>query len=221
MASLEALLDEQPALVTARIRDALGVQRSLVHLAADWPGHFPEGSSVVELLAGRGADLDAAVLNGNGDETALHWAASSDDLAVLDALLDHGANIEADGAVFTGGTAMSDAVIFAKWRAAHRLFERGATVTIWQAAALGLLERVRDQVADATEDTASLTNALWHACRAGQLEVARYLVEVGADSSWRGHDGKTPLDVARESQNGELEAWLVDISASETDKERD
>jgi len=58
-------------------------------------------------------------------ETAPHWAASSDDVIVLDALLEHGADIEATGAVFTDGTAMSDAVVFAQWRAARRLLDRG------------------------------------------------------------------------------------------------
>ena len=42
----------------------------------------------------------------------LHWAASSDDLAVLDALLDAGADIEAPGAVLGGGSALADACGF-------------------------------------------------------------------------------------------------------------
>ncbi len=73
-----------------------------------------------------------------------HWAASSDDVEVLDALLEGGADIETPGAVFTGGTAMSDAVVFAQWKAARRLLERGAKTTFWQAAGLGLLGRVRE-----------------------------------------------------------------------------
>lgn len=98
-------------------------------------------------------------------ETALHWAASSDDVAVLDALLDHGADIEAPGAVFTGGTPMSDAVVFAQWRAARRLLARGAATTLWQAAALGALDRVRAHVAGPPVPTAAeCDNALWHAC---------------------------------------------------------
>ena len=38
------------------------------------------------------------------DETPLHWAASCDDVAVLDALLDAGADIHAPGAVIGGGS---------------------------------------------------------------------------------------------------------------------
>lgn len=127
--SLQRELHENAALVTARVVDRSGVSRTLLHIGADWPGHLLNGAQVVGILAAAGADVNARV--GLPDpnthrETALHWAASSDDVAVLDALLDAGADIEATGAVFTDGTAMSDAVIFAQWRAAHRLLERGA-----------------------------------------------------------------------------------------------
>lgn len=146
VASLERLLHDDPELASARIIDERGVARTLLHIAADWPGHFPNGAKSVATLAAAGADVNAVVaqLGPHGSsETPLHWAASSNDVDVLDALLDAGADIEAPGAVFTNGTAMSDAVIFAQWRAARRLLERGATTTLWQAAALGLVERVR------------------------------------------------------------------------------
>jgi hypothetical protein len=61
--------------------------------------------------------------------------------------VDAGANIEADGAVFGGGTPMADAVAFGQWMAARRLLERGAQTNLWQAAALGLLDRVREHLA--------------------------------------------------------------------------
>jgi uncharacterized protein len=139
----------------------------------------------------------------------LHWAASSDDVAVLDALLDGGADIEAPGAVFTGGTPMSDAVVFAQWRAARRLLERGATTTIWQAAALGLVDRVRDLCAtEPPPSRETITNAFWHACRGGQQATAAYLFDRGADVNWVGHDRKTPYDAARESGDNTLMQWL-------------
>lgn len=181
----------------------------MLHVAADWPGHFPNGAQTVAMLLAAGADVDARLLHGSADETALHWAASSDDVAVLDALLDGGADIEAPGAIFTGGPAMSDAVVFANWRAARRLLERGATTTVWQAAALGLLDGVRQHVsARPPPPPEQITNSLWHACRGGQLAVAQYLVEHGADLNWIGYDNKTPLDVARESRAAELIQWL-------------
>ena len=205
---LQLLLSSNPGLAQARIVDGGGVSRTLLHVVADWPGHFPNGPLTVKTLVAAGADVNAAVLHRNPighDETALHWAASSDDVGVLDALLDADADIEAPGAVFTGGTAMSDAVVFAQWRAARRLLERGAATTIWQAAALGLIDRVKEHVAARPRPPLeALTNALWHACRGGQLAVAQYLLEQGADPAWIGHDKKTPLDVARESGNSDL-----------------
>src|SRR5712691_2595596 len=145
---LQRLLDAHPDLTPARIVDDRGAARTLLHVAADWPGHFPNGARIVRALAAAGADLDAPLVNPglpSHRETPLHWAASSDDVEVLDALLDCGANIEAPGAVFTGGAPMSDAVVFANWRAARRLLERGASTTLGQAAALGLLARVKER----------------------------------------------------------------------------
>jgi ankyrin repeat protein len=217
VAALEQLLKTQPALATARVHDARGVSRTALHLVADWPGHVPNGALLVGVLVAAGAEVNARVEHASPDgapETSLHWAASSNDVAVLDALLDHGANIEAPGAVFTGGTAMSDAVVFAQWNAARRLLERGATTTLWQAAALGLVDRVRAACAESPPPPAhERTNALWHACRAGQLETATLLLALGADARWLGHDGKTPLDVARESGMVDLIRLLEHASA--------
>lgn len=207
--TLQRLLRERPELAAARIVDARGVARPLLHVAADWPGHFPRGPEAVAALIAAGADVDAAVPGPKGSaETALHWAASSDDVGVLDALLDGGANIEAPGAIFTGGPPMSDAVIFGQWRAARRLLERGAATNLSQAAALGVVDRVQ-QLCDATSPSAAdLTNALWHASHGGQLATAQALAARGADVNWIGHDHKTPLDLAHAGQAEELIAWL-------------
>lgn len=137
--SLNRLLDENSALATARIDGA----RTLLHVATDWPGHLPNVWASVEALVAHGADVNAAFL-GRHSETPLHWAASSDDVEALDALLDHKADIEAPGAVIGGGTPLADAVAFGQWRAARRLVERGAQTILWQAAALGLIRRVEE-----------------------------------------------------------------------------
>src|SRR6185503_2808131 len=81
---------------------------TLLHVATDWPGHFPDVVKTVKTLIMAGADVNARG-SGPHTETPLHWAASSDDVEVLDALLDAGADIEAQGAVIGGGTPMSDA----------------------------------------------------------------------------------------------------------------
>lgn len=206
--ALQEQLSERPELAAARIVDTHGVSRTLLHVVADWPGHIPNGAQLVAELVSAGAEVDAGVVHPVGTgapETALHWAASSDDVPVLNALLDNGANIEAPGAVFTNGTAMSDAVVFAQWNAAHQLLARGANTTIWQAAALGLVDRVQSFCASTpAPSTRDLTNALWHACRGGQQEVAALLMERGADVNWIGHDQKTPLDAAFNSGDRSL-----------------
>ena len=144
----------------------------------------------------------------------MHWAASSDDIEALDALLDAGADIEAGGAVIGGGTPMADAVAFGQWAAARRLLERGARTNLWQAAALGLSDRVRDELAatppPARED---LDNALWCAAHGGQRETAELLLERGADPAWIGHDHLTAAEAAERSEAPELAAWLRERAA--------
>ena len=57
------------------------------------------------MLVGAGADPNA---RSPGDETPLHWAASSDDSGVADALIERGADVNApDGSI---GTPLANAV---------------------------------------------------------------------------------------------------------------
>ncbi len=212
---LERLLAESPELAVARVVDARGVARSTLHLATDWPGHFPHVARTIAVLARAGADVGAVVqhpVRQESRETPLHWAASSNDVAALEALLAHGADLEAPGAVFTGGPAMSDAVVFAQWDAARLLLARGARTTVWQSAALGLLDRVVAECeGDVPLDPAQLTNAFWHACRGGARATAEYLLAKGADANWVGYDNRTALDAAREGGAHALAEWLAEI----------
>jgi ankyrin repeat protein len=207
LAALRRLLRDHPDLATARlghVREA----RTLLHVATDWPGHFPNGPAMVAALVEAGADVDAPFV-GSHAETPLHWAASSDDVEVLDALVDAGADVEAPGAVLGGGTPMADAVGFGQWRAARRLVERGARTTLWQAAALGLLDRVEERFAGADPPTADeVTHAFWQACHGGQRRTAEYLRDRGADLNWVGWDDRTPLDIAAAQDADEVVEWL-------------
>lgn len=215
-ATLAEQLTASPELAAAYFVDAGGALRTALHLVADWPGHVPNGARSVALIVAAGGDVNARTREDAtqpGAETPLHWAASSDDVAVLDALLDAGADIEAGGAVFTGGSAMSDAVIFAQWNAARKLLERGAKTTIWQSAALGLSDRLELALAINDVSERDVTNAFWHACRGGQRATAARLLERGADHNWVGYDHRTPLDVAVESGNQELVEWLIQSGA--------
>ena len=190
------------------VRDYVDGQRTLLHVATDSPGHFPNVHETIRLLAEQGADLNAP-FHGGHTETPLHWAASSNDVAALDTLLDLGADIESPGAVIGGGTPLADAVAFGQWKAARRLVERGARSTLWQSAALGLMDRLRRHFEGSAQPSADeVTNAFWSSCHGGQIEAAQFLLAHGADLNWAGHGGLTPLDAAVRNGNEEVVNWL-------------
>jgi uncharacterized protein len=213
--SLRRLLAEHPGLAAARLGNPpggscnAGMTRSMLHVVTDWPGHYPNGAATVAVLIEAGADVNAR-FTGPHTETPLHWAASSDDVEVLDALLDAGADIEATGAVIAGGTPLTDAVAFGQWRTARRLVERGANTPLREAAALGLMHRVGARWAAGDLPTPDdTTQAFWYACHGGQQLAAEYLLEGGAELNWVSTwDQLTPLDAARRSGAGELAEWL-------------
>ena len=60
---LQHQLSLDPDLAKARIVDDRGVARTLLHVASDWPGHFPNGSRIVATLIAAGTDVNAGVLN--------------------------------------------------------------------------------------------------------------------------------------------------------------
>ncbi|WP_223832874.1 ankyrin repeat domain-containing protein [Streptomyces venezuelae] len=210
--TLRELLDAYPGLATAGIErhgEAAGT-RSLLHLATDWPGHYPAGPEVIAVLVAAGADPDARFV-GAHRETPLHWAASNDDVAAVDALVAAGADIEAGGAVIGGGTPLADARGFGQWRAARRLLELGARTTLQDAAAMGLLDRVTSYVEAGPPDAPGppdITAAFWGACHGGHLATARYLLDRGADPDWIGYDDMTPLDIAVEAGADDVAEWL-------------
>lgn len=209
LAALDTLLGEHPGLATARLRADDGVSRTLLHIATDWPGHFANGPATVAALVKAGADVNARV-RGPHAETPLHWAASTDDVGVLDALLDAGADIEAPGAVLGGGSPLADARGFRMWQAAHRLVERGARTTLVDAATLGLIDRLdRLFSADVPPTREEVDHGFWGACHGGRRRCAELLLVRGADLNWiPPWENLTPLDAARRSDAGDLVRWL-------------
>jgi hypothetical protein len=99
VAALESIVAAMPALATARIGDPEGYG-TLLHDLADSPGHVPNGPASLRVLLAAGADIDAHRAGGH-QETPLHYAASNDDVELVEALLDAGADIEAYGSVST------------------------------------------------------------------------------------------------------------------------
>lgn len=212
-ATLERLLQDEPALATTRL-EGEQAGRTLLHVATDHPGHRPNIAVTVSALVAAGADVNAPFVGAHA-ETPLHWAASSDDAASIDALLDNGANIDAPGgSVGDGtGTPLFDATVFAQWNAARRLVERGATTSGWDEAALGLLEPLAARIPEASSDELSLW--FWAACHGRQLAAAQLLHTAGADPNWAAPwDGLTPLAAAEvaaaqgDSNAAEIASWL-------------
>jgi uncharacterized protein len=205
VARLRALLAADPGLATSLINS-----RTPLHLFADAPGHRPNPAGVVSMLTEAGADINAHATGMWHHETPLHWAASNDDVELIDALLDAGADIEHPGSSISGGPPADSALGYAQWKALRRLCERGATMNLSRAAALGLMPLVTDlATASPPPSGEELSIAFWNACRAGQLETAHYLAERGADINWRAPwSGETPLDAARDSRERAVVAWL-------------
>ena len=61
----------------------------------DWPGHFPNVAQTIAMLATAGGDVNVHYpphpTDPSSKETPLHQAATSNDVAAIDALLDAGA----------------------------------------------------------------------------------------------------------------------------------
>jgi ankyrin repeat protein len=137
----------------------------------------------VRLLLAAGADPNGGHEGFGRQETPLHWAASSDDVDVAEALIDGGADIEAPAGSIAGGTPLDNAVGYGCWRVARLLVLRGARVDkLWHAAALGMLGRTEDLLRDASPE--EINNAFWQACAGGQRRAAELVLAHGADLNW-------------------------------------
>src|SRR5579863_5549675 len=213
---LRELLASNPEIASCVVEDAKGGGRTPLHLFADWPGHHPNAAAIVQTLAEAGANLDAPAVSMWHQETPLHWAASNDDVALADALLDAGADIEHEGSSIDGGPPLSSAVGYGQWEVARRLVNRGAQTRLWHEAALGMrpaIER-RYEVEPATQ-TDALSGPFWNACHGGQLAVAQYLLERGADLNWAAPwSGQTPLDIAEHTGRSDVVTWLLERGAT-------
>jgi hypothetical protein len=202
---IRQLLTDDPGVAARPLGDRYGT-RTALHVVADWPGYFPNGPEVVRILVAAGADPNARQ---PGEETPLHWAASSDDVHVAAALIDAGADVNApDGTI---GTPVGNAVGYACWDVARLLVASGAEVTQpWQASALGLLDRL-DELLGTEPDAAEVSKAFWHACSGGQRRAAEYLLGRGADPNWVPEYARgTALDAASGlgTQRENLLGWL-------------
>jgi ankyrin repeat protein len=213
---LTQLLAANPGLARCVVEDHRGGGRTPLHLFADWPGRKPNAAAIVQTLAAAGADLDAAAVRMWHRETPLHWAASNNDGALIEALLDAGADIEHEGSSIDGGPPLSSAVGYGQWAAARRLVERSARTLLWHEAALGLMPALTRRVeALSSPPPEALSGPFWNACHGGQLVAAQYLLAHGAELNWPAPwSGQTPLDIAKQAGRSNVVAWLLEKGAT-------
>jgi uncharacterized protein len=76
---------------------------------------------------------------------------------------------------------------FGQWRAARRLVERAAVPTLWQAAALGLIDRVEYYFATDSRPLPKRSGCV----HGGQQRAAEYLLARGADLNQVGSDANS------------------------------
>lgn len=210
--SLKTHLEAHPELSRVYIGDT-SAARTFLHILADWPGHRPNAPDSARVLVTAGADINAKFIGELHSETPLHWASSSGDIALIDALLDLGADIDAKGGVIAE-TPLSDARAFLQIHAAQRLVARGAKVSLQDAATLGLLGTVKQHYEDTQPSRSDTSCALWNACHGSQSATAKLLHELGGDVNfippW---EPLTPLDAARRSGANDIVVWLESIGA--------
>lgn len=216
--TVRRFLAERPELASVHMIGRKGLEggwRTPLHVAADWPGYFPAAPAAVSILIEAGADPDDDT-GGDRPETPLHWAASSDDLDVADALIAGGADLETPGGSI--GTPLDNAIGYACWHVARLLVARGARVErLWHAAALGMLDQIEQLLGERPHTDQEVSGAFWHACAGGQRRAAEYLLARGGDLNWvPDYAEGTPLDAAGSlgTRQENVLTWLREQGAS-------
>ena len=175
-------------------------------------------------------------------KTALHLAAEMDHVEVAAALVEAGANIEAQTS--WGASPFDWAATMGSLRVADLLQAKGASgLTLITAASLGKLSAVR-QIIESGEDLSAhrrrdapatpddhwspdsahilqdtISDALYAAARNGHADVVAYLLDQGADIDARGVFGATGLHWAAINGHQQAVEFLVKRNANLTIKD--
>jgi ankyrin repeat protein len=187
---------------------------------------------VQELLAS-----DRALVNvrGDYDKTPLHWAAEKNNLRLANVLLASGADINAE--TTWGSTPLQWAANMGSREVAELLLARGAApqLNMWAAAGLGMLDVVQSfwQTSNTLKPNAGQTRsrklpdgswgrtappesyvdlvseAFYIAARNGHVDVAKFLLEKGANVNCRGFFGAPGLHWAAINGHKEMVEFLI------------
>ena len=139
-------------------------------------------------------------------KTPLHLAAEHDHPEVAKVLIEAGADLEAW--TTWGTTPLEWAGVLGSRRAGDVLVAHGARLTLGAAAGLGMLDAVRAMSAGG-----AVSPAFVLACRNGHTEVARFLLDNGADVDARGIFAATGLHWAAMNGHADTVRFLLDNGA--------
>jgi len=184
---VRAVLARSPALVRARFDD--GDTPLLLAVGENRP-------DLVELLVRLGASTNTRL--GASAHSALSWAATTGSFAAAERLIALGA---APDLFAAAGLGLVD-LVRGFWRDGRLLAHPSTTGSSRFDASGSRLPCPPARDEDAVSD------ALYIACRNGQLEASRWLLDRGADPNWRGFAGATCLAWAEFSDNAPLSALL-------------
>ena len=168
-------------------------------------------AAVRGLLAREPALVGVVDLHG---KTPLHLAAEHDRPDVVAVLVEAGADLELETP--WGATPLQWAGVLGSRAAGDALLARGARLTFASAAGLGLLDAVARMPGDGAVGPAFVL-----ACRNGHTEVARHLLERGADVNTRGFFGATALHWAAINGQADTIRFLLDAGADPTLRDRE
>lgn len=244
LATLEAILAEHPSTLTHRTDEGYSL---LHHAASSTTRHHLQAGDVAHRLINGGLAVDVRVEDGSDGEgaTPLHFAASLGHMAVLEVLLERGAQVELE-TLGSGGTALVQALFYGEQEAAQRLARISvAPDNLRVAAGLGQIERVRswftsqgrlrdgagrartfyrphDEMPTAviTDDPQEiLGEAFAYAVRNGHLAVGEVLLEHGAPIDFIPVSG-TALHEAAVYGAGNRVEWLLSRGARTSIEDR-
>jgi ankyrin repeat protein len=228
--ALERILHEQPALI--RARSARVHRATLLHYAAangveNYRQKTPHNAvAVTRALLAAGADVDAeAEMYGGGCTTlglvatSIHPERAGVQHALMQLLIDHGAQIDRPGAAGNNHSLVTGCLANGRGPAAEYLAARGARLDLEGAAGIGRLDLVQDYFdADGrlkpTATRQQMEAAFAWACEYGRTPVALFLLERGLpiDAAVR-HDGQTGLHWAALGGHADVVALLLERRA--------
>jgi ankyrin repeat protein len=209
VATLEALLRARPGL--ARARSTRDHRSTLLHyVSANGVEDFrqqtpPNIVAITSLLLAAGAEVDAASEAYGGGSTAIGLIATSVhpeeagvQIALLELLLDHGAHVDQPGVAGGESSIVWSCLANGQGRAARFFADRGASLTLREAAGVGRLDVVRRSFNEQGHPQPGVTQeelaeALLYACGYGHAKVVRFLLECGVDPSVANQGGETTL----------------------------